>query len=166
MNQKQADSHRHRKWHDTHSHTHVHTAAHTHTNCCTHTLTICFLSRLFYLLCGPIGARSGAAYQVAPLERDRKRERGVQRGYTKSLALNIPMKYAAKIEFTVVVPKMASASSFDERCEQFDLCAFEAICWVNSKENSILINFPHSLQLSLLLFIFPSLSLSFLWSAN
>lgn len=34
-----------------------------------------------------------------------------------------------------------------ERCEQFDLCAFAAICCVNRKEVSVLINFMARLLL-------------------
>lgn len=61
------------------------------------------------------------------------------------------MKYAWKIEF-LSTPSYATHHPLEffgiwrekaniERCEQFDLCAFAAICCVNRKEVSILINF-------------------------
>lgn len=61
-----------------------------------------------------------------------------------------------------------------ERCEQFDLCAFAAICCVNRKEVSILINFlailrrthprsPPPMILLLLFLSFLGIVVSFFW---
>jgi len=54
---------------------------------------------------------------------------------------------------------LAAAKANIEWCEQFDLCAFVAICCVNRKEVSILINFlarilPYSLPISTLFYFF------------
>lgn len=72
MNQKQADSHRHRKWHGrhTHSHSHTHSLTHTLPHFCISSLAffICFVFQ-----CVPIGTRCEAAFQVALLERESER---------------------------------------------------------------------------------------------